>query len=104
MLSLTSKNHKFGDICLVLGIINIAVYVSVMVAHANQVPGVDLSPTFEKLGFCLAGDPNNVLMQVNWFRIRNVELNINKLFTESCSVLLCRYIFCYLDFAIDQIR
>ena len=64
MLSLTSNDHRFGDVCNVLSVVNIGFYIIVIVAHAFQVPGVVLSPTFEKFGFCLAGDPENILMQV----------------------------------------
>ena len=63
MLSFTSKSHGFGNVCYVLSMVNIAVFISVIIAHANQVPGIVLSPTYEKFGFCMAGDSKNVFVQ-----------------------------------------
>ena len=64
MLSFTSKNHGLGDVFNVLSMANIVMYISAMMAHANQWSGVVFSPAYAKDGFCVAGDPNHVLMQV----------------------------------------
>ena len=64
MVSFTSKNHWLGDAFNILSMINVTLFISVMVAHINKVPWIVFSPSYAKDGFCVAGDPNNILMQV----------------------------------------